>query len=119
MTRARFAVVLHFSVERAFEDLLFQWRAHQVLTSKVAATVPQRAASRERLDRARERVSRLRLAIHPEDHEAESVVEQVWCEALETVVHLRWLDQHPTRPGNFSCACGGLIPIDWDRLGID
>ncbi|NNE11091.1 MAG: hypothetical protein HKN41_02475 [Ilumatobacter sp.] len=74
------------------------------------------AESRQRLDRARERMRRLRLAVHPEPAERGSVIDSVWCEALATVVHLRWIDRDPVRPGNLACPCGGLVPIDWSRI---
>ena len=109
--------MLHYSVELAFDDLLCNWRAHEVLNSKSSVPLRERAASRIRLDKSRERMHQLRLAIHPEPDEAESALERVWCDALETVVHLRWVHRHPTRPGNFTCPCGELIPIDWGRLG--
>ena len=74
------------------------------------------AASRRALDLARYRMHQLRTAIYPEADELESIVESVWCETLDVVVHLRWADRHPTRPGNFSCPCGHLVPVEWDRV---
>lgn len=109
--------MLHYSVEHAFDELLGNWRAHEVLNARPTATLRERATSRINLDKSRERMHQLRLAIHPESDEAVSAIQQVWCETLETVVHMRWLHRHPTRPGNFSCPCGALIPIDWDKAG--
>ena len=111
--------MLHFAVEHAFDELLCCWRAHDVLTARKSATVRQRAGSRQQLDAARRRMHALRIAVHPEPDERNAAVERVWCESLETVVHLRWVDRHMTRPGFFACVCGDLVQIDWNRLGVD
>ena len=58
-------------------------------------------------------MNKLRIAIYPEADERDAVVDSVFCETLDMVVHVRWLDRDPMRPGNFRCACGHLIPIDW------
>jgi hypothetical protein len=105
--------VLHFAVEAAFDDLLANWRAHEH-RQQADTPLAELAESRRALDRARNRMHQLRLALYPEHHECESVVETVWCESLEIVVHLRWSDRHRTRPGNFACPCGHLIPIRTD-----
>lgn len=110
--------MLHFVVESAFEDLLATWRAHQAIQDRTTrsfddAHLAKLATSRQSLDRARTRMHQLRMAVYPENHEIESIVESVWCESYETVVHLRWVDQHPTKPGNFVCTCGHLVPINW------
>jgi len=109
--------MLHMVVETAFDDLLTTWRAHTSRQQNPNVAVCDLAQSRAALDRARNRMHALRIAIHPEDHEKESIVESVWCETLETVVHLRWTDRDPDRPGNYSCACGHLVPVDWDSPG--
>lgn len=109
--------VLHFAADAAFDDLLTRWRSHERLRRGPGVTVVDLATSRAALDHARERMHRLRLALHPDDVELEGVVESVWCERLEAVVHLRWIDRDLDRPGNFACPCGRLVGIDWDRLG--
>jgi len=105
--------MLHLAVESAFDDLLARWRAHEHVRETRDVGVFDLAASRHALDTARNRMHRLRTAIYPEGTEVESIVEAVWCESLEIVVHLRWSDQHLSRPGNFSCVCGHLVPIAW------
>ena len=60
---------------------------------------------------------RLRLSLHPVLHEREGIIESLWCDALEAVVHFRWIDRDPDRPGNFGCPCGHLVGIDWNRIG--
>lgn len=111
--------MLHYAVEHAFEDLLRCWRVHQVTISRKASTVTRRADTRIQLDNARRRMHELRIAVYPEPAERESVVDRVWCESLEAVVHLRWADRHASRPGSFRCVCGAQIEIDWNRLGVD
>lgn len=108
--------MLHMAVESAFEDLLATWRAHDSRRGRSGVSVADLAATRTALDHARRRVHRLRIAIHPESAELESVVQTLWCETLDCVVHVRWTDRHPTRPGNFACPCGHLVPIDWAAL---
>ena len=104
--------MLHMAVEGAFDDLLASWRAHEHNQAREVSVI-ELAASRDRLDRARNRMHALRTAIYPEATERESIVESVWCESLDVVVHLRWIDRHPVKPGNFICACGHLLPINW------
>lgn len=108
--------MLHVAVDEAFDQLLAAWSDHWLMQRRPSVAVEVLAESRLQLDRARERMRRLRLAVHPEPDECETVVDSVWCETLATVVHLRWEDRDPTRPGNFGCPCGGLVPIDWDRV---
>ena len=105
--------MLHLAVETAFDDLLASWRAHKH-NQEVEVAVTELAASRDRLDKARNRMHQLRTAIYPEEIELESIIESVWCESLDVVVHLRWVDRDPVRPGCLACACGELVPIDWD-----
>jgi len=108
--------MLHFAVEAAFDDLLARWRAHEAKQANATTALRQLAASRIELDKARTRMQALRTAIYPEATELESVVQSLWCETLETVVHLTWADQHHSRPGNFHCICGALMPIDWHEV---
>ena len=108
--------MLHMAVEAAFEDLLAKWRAHHSRQGRGGVSLPELAQSRQALDRARQRMHRLRSAIYPEGDELDAVVESIWCESLESVVHLRWEDRHPIRPGNLMCACGHLVAVRWDEL---
>ena len=108
--------MLHLAVECAFDDLLATWRAHQSRRAKQNITVSELALSRHALDQARHRIHKLRTTIYPAADEFESIVESVWCETLEAVVHLRSVDRHPTLPGNFACACGHLVPVDGQVL---
>lgn len=108
--------MLHIAVEEAFDQLLTSWRSHWAVQRRPGTATHVLAASRLRLDQARERMRRLRLAVHPEPDERGSVIDSVWCEALGTVVHLRWTDRDPIRPGNLRCPCGGLVPIEWSRI---
>ncbi len=106
--------MLHYVVEDAFEDLLAAWRTWQSLSTQPNVPLTRRAEARTVLDKARNRMHRLRTAIHPEADERGQAVERVWCEALETVVYLGWTNRSRRYPGNFECPCGELVPIDWD-----
>ena len=108
--------MLHLAVESAFDDLLATWRAHQSRQTQQRSTVSELAHSRLTLDRARHRMHKLRTTIYPDADELESIVETVWCETLETVVHLRWTDRHHTHVDNFACACGRPVPVDSHAL---
>ncbi len=112
-----YLAMLHLAVESAFEDLLANWRAHDSRRRRRDLSTVELAASRLALDKARHRMHKLRTAIYPEPSEREAIVESIWCESLDSVVHLRWSDRHPTRPGNFECPCGLLVPVDWNNLG--
>ena len=108
--------MLHMAVETAFDDLLATWRTHCSRQANPQTAIADLAQSRAALDRARNRMHQLRIAIYPETDEEESIVESLWCETLETVVHLRWVDQDPVRPGNYRCVCGHLVPVNWDLV---
>lgn len=105
--------MLHLVVEAAFDELLACWRAHEHRRTSRSTTLEQLAASRVALDRARDRMHLFRVTLYPSDDEAQGVAQSVWCETLDAVVHLRWLDRHPTRPGYLVCPCAELVPIDW------
>lgn len=107
--------MLHYAVEAAFDDLLCHWRAYHDVSARSGATILERGDARIALDKARDRMHQLRVAMYPEVHELEAVVDSIWCETLDMVVHVRWADRDPMRPGNFQCVCGHLVPIDWDR----
>ena len=105
--------MLHFAVEAAFDDLLCRWRNHNDILNRRGATWREKAEARVELDKARDRMHKLRVAMYPEEDERDSIIDSVWCETLEMVMRVRWMDRDDMRPGNFRCACGHLIPIDW------
>jgi len=109
--------VLHYAVEAAFDDLLCHWRKYQDVKTRPDAPVCDLGEARTGLDHARTRMNKLRIAMYPEAHELEAVVDSLWCETLDMVVHVRWDDRDPMRPGNFRCPCGHLVPIDWNTTG--
>jgi len=102
--------MLHYVIEEAFDELLRCWRHHHQ-TRTTDAPLQRQAQARIALDTARDRVHRFRVALHPNDVEAASVAHTVFCPSLDAIVHLRWLDRSPMRPGNFDCPCGELVPI--------
>lgn len=104
---------LHFLAEEAFDDLLTTWRAvDDVRRSRRAHSVRHRDELHRSLIAARDRMRRLRLALHPEPSERARASLSLLCDTLDVVVHLG--DEHidDNRPGCFRCACGDLIPID-------
>ena len=109
--------MLHYAVEAAFDDLLCRWRNYDDLRNRRGATWREKADARVELDKARDRMHKLRIAMYPRDDELESIVDSLWCETLEMVIHVRWDDRDDMRPGNFRCPCGHLIPIDWSVTG--
>ncbi len=111
--------MLHYAVEAAFDNLLTTWRAHQDIVKRKSTTVQQRASARIALDDARRRMHRLRIAMYPEPDEIELIMDSIWCEVLDSVVHFRWTDRDDRYPGNVRCACGNLVPIEWDTTGSD
>jgi len=104
--------VLHFAVDDAFDTLLRAWRIHHEVTTAPVSDVRRRAQVRIELDRARERMHRLRVAVYPEGDELDAIARSMYCEALEVVVHLRWLDRDDRFPGRLRCPCGETVPID-------
>lgn len=110
--------MLHYVIEDAFDELLRCWRRHHQ-TCVGRSTLRQQAQARIDLDAARDRVHRFRVALHPTKVEAESVAQTVFCPSLDSVIHLRWLDRNPMRPGNFDCPCGELVPIPHDLRESD
>lgn len=111
--------MLHYAVEDAFDTLLCTWRKHHDTISKPEATIAEMGEARVALDVARARLHRLRIAMYPEPEEMEAVVDSVFCDSLDMVVHFRWDDRHPDRPGTFLCSCGNLVEINWSVTGLE
>ena len=111
--------MLHYVVEEAFDTLLCNWRAHHDITTNPKSTLGQKVDARTNLDTARDRMHRLRLAMYAETHEMEDIVDSVFCESFDMVVHFRWDDRDSNRPGNFRCVCGELVAIDWNVTGLE
>ncbi len=103
--------MLHFAAEAAFDDLLCCWRAHDDITSNPRSHADL-ARARAALDVARNRMRRIRLALYPEGDERETILETIYCDTLDIVVHLHVDDRDPYRPGTALCACGGRVPLD-------
>ena len=103
---------LHFLAEEAFDDLLTTWRAvDDVRHARRELSLRRRDELHRSLDAARDRMRRLRLALHPEPDVRARARLSVLCDTLDVVVHLG--DEHvdDNRPGCFRCACGDLVPI--------
>ena len=113
---SRLSAVLHYAVEAAFDDLLCRWRAYEDVKTHENSTFRALGDARTALDHARDRMHSLRIAMYPANHELESIVDSLWCETLDMVVHLRRDDRDPESPANFRCACGHLVTIDAARV---
>lgn len=111
--------MLHYAVQSAFDDLLACWRAYDDAKRRPTAKWSDLGDARIELDRARDRMHRLRIALYPEPRELEAVVESVWCETLDMVVHLRSEDRDPQNPRRYRCTCGHRVDVadrpDFDR----
>lgn len=98
-------MALHLVAENALDELLRCWRRHNDL-QQGAAPVTKLAASRQDLDRARDRMHRIREVIYPNSIESGEVLVTTLCTSLDEVVHLNWRHRSPDRPGEFVCVCG-------------
>ncbi len=95
--------MLHPMIEEALDDLLVAWQFHDQRRA-LRAEVPELARSRALLDEARARMSRLRRALHPEEHEAQEAAAAAHCPTLDSMVIL-----YP-RDGN-RCVCGHTVTV--------
>ena len=103
--------MLHFVVEDAFDDLLTRWREHQRRRSLPDAHPGYLGESRIQLDKARDRVHRLRVVMYPNPVEAESVAASVFCDTLDAIVHLNWSHHSQGTRGEFTCLCGETVTV--------
>ena len=109
--------MLHPVFEEAFDDLLVAWRNHQVSRSHPDRTVQRLAASRKRLDDARNRVHRFRTALYPEADEQLEVALSILCPSLDAIVNIRYQDiDDRGHEISFGCPCGRSItrPTIWE-----
>lgn len=105
--------MLHFSVVQAFDDFLSDARTYYHVRSRSGAPLPELTRARLQLDRSRERLRRLRMALHPSPADLESVAHATWCESLGAVIHIRRSDCDGT--GSFACPCGQSPNVHPDR----
>ena len=103
-------MALHFLAESAFDDLLAAWREYARVRDMETITVPKLGKARIELDEARERMTKIRVAMYPSEQERDSSLVVALCPVLDQVVHLSWT--HRTEPGSHQlhCPCGELIP---------
>lgn len=103
--------MLHPILDGALDDLLSAWRCHEELRANFRTSLSQLAASRRRLDDARQRVHFLRSELYPNDTERESVAMLMVCATLEHVVHVpaRELHVQPDGAAQFRCPCGDTV----------
>ena len=104
-------VALHYLAETAFENLLLVWRRHDDLQNSSDVALKVLTASRRELERSRQRMRRLRLALYPSAAEQETELLAVLCPTMDEIVHLGWGHQTLLFPGTLTCPCGERIPI--------
>jgi hypothetical protein len=98
--------MLHPLLEDAFDDLLVAWRHHQERRATAMDTASL-AVSRAALDEVRDRVRRLRTALHPEHHEVEEAAFAVTCPSLDTAVVVYPRDVTlDAGVATYTCVCG-------------
>lgn len=102
--------MLHPALDEAFDDLLTSFRVHDDLRRDPATSLARLARSRVALDRARSRVHRLRMALHPYGNDLELIGRVVLCERIDQIVHVPLLDiERDGSTVRFTCVCGELV----------
>ncbi len=97
--------MLHPRFEALYADLVAAWRRHHDLRRE-RAPLPELAESRRRLDRLRDDIWRLRLALSPEPREIREMAFSAWCSTLGETVWIRWSD---TEGDRYRCVCGETV----------
>ena len=101
---------MHLALADAFDQLLAAWRVHHDLKRDARTPYTRLASARIDLDTARNRVSRLRIALQPYGNDHQLIGLMILCERIDEVVHIRHLDL--TRTGgeeHYQCICGDLV----------
>lgn len=105
-------MALHYVADRALDDLLTAWRYYDDVRQSNEHKIADLGSARARLDDARNRMHRIRVAMHPNAHEQSAVVKLVLCQALDEVVHLGWDHFVPGDRSTLRCLCGELVRVD-------
>ncbi len=103
--------MLHPRLEAAFGELVAAWRHHERLRAR-RAPLRDLAESRARLDRLRQEVWRLRIALSPDPSSARDMAFPVRCPELDATVWIRWPDVEGDR---YRCVCGQVASRPPDR----
>ena len=104
-------MALHFLAESAFDDLLASWREYDRVRKIEPTDVPKLGEARIRLDDARSRMNKIRLAMYPNKDERDGSLIVALCPTLDRIVHLSWT--HSAGPGSrqLHCPCGHVVPM--------
>jgi hypothetical protein len=103
--------MLHPVLAEAFETLLMTWRLCDD-PAKFDAPYRKRLEARFKLEAARNRVSRFRRALNPEQRELEEVAFTTHCPSLDATVFVSYLEK--ARKGvesTYVCVCGSQVEI--------
>lgn len=109
-------MALHFLAENAFDDLLVAWREHWRVRNLASPSVEQLGRARIRLEEARGRMNKIRIAMYPDDDEKEGTLVGALCPVLDQFVYLTWSHQFGPGSRQLHCPCGELVPIPHAKL---
>lgn len=103
--------MLHPVLAEAFETLLMTWRLCDD-PAKFDAPYRKRLEARFKLEAARNRVSRFRRALNPEQRELEEVAFTTHCPSLDATVFVSYLEKARKGVGStYVCVCGSQVEI--------
>ena len=103
--------MLHPVLAEAFETLLMTWRVCDD-PAKFDAPYRKRLGARFKLEAARNRVSRFRRALNPEQRELEEVAFTTHCPSLDATVFVSYLEKAREGVGStYACVCGSQVEI--------
>jgi hypothetical protein len=102
--------MLHPVLAEAFETLLMTWRLCDDL-AKFDAPYRKRLEARFKLEAGRNKVSRYRRALNPEQRELEEVA-TTHCPSLDATVFVSYLEKAREGVGStYACVCGSQVEI--------
>jgi hypothetical protein len=103
--------MLHPVLAEAFETLLMTWRLCDDL-AKFDAPYRKRLEARFKLEAARNKVSRYRRALNPEQRELEEVAFTTHCPSLGATVFVSHFEKAREGVGStYACVCGSEVEI--------
>lgn len=105
-------MALHYVAENALEDLLTAWRHYDDVRRTEQRKFSDLGRARVLLDDARNRMQRIRAAVHPTAEEHAAAVKIALCPALDEIVYLSWNNMVPGDKRHLRCICGHLIAVD-------
>lgn len=104
-------MALHYVAENALEDLLTAWRHYDDVRRREERKFSELGRARTLLDDARDRMHRIRAAIHPNAEEHAAAVKIALCPNLDEIVYLSWNNLIPGDRHHLKCICGHLVEL--------